>query len=221
MIPLNGRQTIKKLALLAECQKVLDQSYPKLHIVETNPYIVVRGVFPVHLEQQEIDDFLIEIIFPPTYSDGIPLVKELGDRVPRDLEHHVYSNGYLCLFAIDQRQTYWNPEKGVAGFFSEALNDFFLSQLYFEKYGTYPFGERAHGLVGIIEYYAEEFETKDLTIIMRGIEYLSLKEVKGHWKCYCGSGLKMRSCHGKKLRELRGRIFYQDAKKTLEAVRKR
>ncbi len=100
-----------------------------------------------------------------------------------------------------------------------AVNDFLLGQLSFERYKRFPFGERRHGAEGIYDYYAEELRTNDLNVIICFLSYLAHRRVKGHWRCSCGSGQKMRHCHYSKLLDLRDKIDGRVARESLSKLK--
>lgn len=54
----------------------------------------------------------------------------------------------------------------------------------------------------------------------RLLEYLTKKEIKSHWLCYCGSGKKLRGCHIDKLKELISKISCNDAIKSFNVMSK-
>lgn len=192
---------------LHEVSTVCDEHYPTLHVIHTTPTIVVRGVFPVLLEQQHLGQFLVEIVVGSRYPAQPPDVKEIGGRIPHNMDRHVFPNTCdLCLFLPDERWKYWGVGDGFESFLRNPLNDYFLGQLYFERYGRFPFGERRHGVTGILDFYSEELETQDIQVILRGLQYLGVTEIKGHWPCYCGSGKLLRYCHGPKIRALHSKI---------------
>jgi hypothetical protein len=208
----------RRIALIEEISQVLASEYPSIVIARTSPRILVRGWFPVRLNQATLDRFNLEIVFPNDYPRSVPEVYEVGNRIPRDSDHHVMPEGMFCLFVPDERWRYWGEGKGVSEFLVEIVNDFLLFQLYFEQHGVPPFGERRHGIDGIFDYYGEEIGTNNREYIEQCIRYLSRKEVKGHWKCYCGSGQKLRHCHRDKVCELRNKIPYAIARLTLLRV---
>lgn len=197
----------RKARVLAEVESTLADLYPTLHIIETDPLIIVRGVFPVHLEQNLVDRFFIQVTLRENYPKHTPEVREINGRIPRVLDRHVIpKTGELCLFLPEERWKAWRRDEGFAAFLTKPVNLYLLGQLYFEQHGRFPFGERGHGLIGVFEYYAEELETNDIRVLFRCLDYLSKKEIKGHWECYCGSGKRMRDCHWETILALRQNI---------------
>ncbi len=199
-------RTSKQQALLVDVETQLGDYYPSLYLTNAGSYPVIRGPFPVRLDQTVIDKFLIEIILLRHFPKDVPLVREMGGRIPKTIDRHVYEGDALCLFLPEERVKYWPEGSSFLDFLRGPVNDFFLSQLYFEQHSEWPFGERRHGALGIIDYYAEELGTTNLQVIAKCLEYLSAPQPKGHWLCFCGSGRKMRQCHFRKISELHQKI---------------
>ena len=65
-----------------------------------------------------------------------------------------------------------------------------------------PFGELSHGGIGILEYYQELFDLKDTRRVLTMLKILADDKYRGHDRCPCGSGKRLRSCHGGKLLEV-------------------
>lgn len=209
----------KRQAVLDEVETQLRNHYPSLYLVQRGSHSVIRGVYPVQLDGKVIDTFLVEIALPRHFPEEAPTVREMSGRILRVADRHVYTDGTLCLFLPEEKWKYWPEGSSILDFLTGPVNDFFLSQLYFEQHGTWPFGERRHGVLGIIDYYAEELGTDDLQVITKALEYLSAPQPKGHWPCYCGSGKRMRHCHFEKLSYLHRRIQPTVAANSLGYVR--
>ena len=63
-----------------------------------------------------------------------------------------------------------------------------------------PFGERSHGVKGIEEAYMERYDLFDRNALIQIMLYLSkIQRYRGHAKCPCGSGKKLRNCHGRRV----------------------
>lgn len=201
-------------------EAVLRDRFPTLHLIEQSGQLTVRGRFPVISEGIVIDNYLVEITVPSDFPNSVPLLKELGGRIPKISDRHVYTGEYLCLFLPDERWKYWPRGLGFLEFLQGPVTDYFLSQTYFERTGQWPFGERRHGRNGIADYYAEELGTTDIKVIIACLEYLGKKHIKGHWRCYCGSGKQMRQCHFQTMQELRHKIDMRTARNSLSYFKK-
>lgn len=188
--------------------------YPTLHLYQEDGAWFIRGSFPVMVDGVTIDYYLIEFLLED-YPRSIPILKELGGRIPVEADRHVFTNGYCCPFLRDERWKYWPSGSDITDFLRGPVNDYFAGQTYYKLRGTYPFGQRGHGKLGIIEYYSEELGTADEAVIKKCLEYLSKDRPKGHWLCFCGSGKRMRHCHFDKMIELHEKIDPRTAERSL------
>jgi hypothetical protein len=195
--------------LYEEVRQSILLHFPTLFVQVEHQKVYIRGVLPICdlTTGEEIDRYFIEIALPNDFPKGIPIVREKGGRIPRSIDRHIYEgDGTCCLFVRDERWRHYPEGATIVEFIEGPVYQYFLSQSYFELTGKWLFGERGHGIQGILEYYSEELGTNDLVVIMRFLDYLSLKEVKGHWDCFCGSGKRLRHCHFLKLLAMREKI---------------
>lgn len=88
---------------------------------------------------------------------------------------------------------------------SEYVETYFFSYEFYQRYGEFPFGERGHGFEGIIQTYSDFFNETDMGKTIRLMASISTRQYRGHSQCPCGSGLKLRSCHGPSIMK-----FYTD-----------
>jgi hypothetical protein len=179
--------------------------------------VYIRGsLFLYDLERgQEIDRYTIEVELLPDYPKSIPLVREVDGRIPRIASRHINADGTACLFVPDERWRHYPESASIVDFIGGPVHQFFLGQSYFEITGQWLFGQRSHGIVGLLEYYAEILETKKFKVIYNFISYLSKPQIKGHWPCYCQSGKRLRNCHLKKVFEYRSKISIETAHDSL------
>ena len=77
------------------------------------------------------------------------------------------------------------------------VEPYYFSYEYYHRYGVFPFGERAHGIEGVLQTYGEYFNELDYVKVFRLMEFIQFGQYRGHLPCPCGSGKKTRSCHGK------------------------
>jgi hypothetical protein len=78
----------------------------------------------------------------------------------------------------------------------EFVEPYFFSYEFYQRYGEFPFGERGHGLQGIIETYEDLFCEKDPLIVFKLMKAICKDTYRGHSLCHCGSERRLRSCHG-------------------------
>jgi hypothetical protein len=208
---------VQKPAALAEIRQVLS-AYPDLRLIQTEDRVLIRGTFPVEFENAVLDRFQIEIFFPNKYPEEMPIVREVGGRIPWTLDSHVYpKSGFACLQVPDE----WllNPNQTFRNFVETSLRNYYLGQSLVAVGKEWPFGERAHGLEGLFESYSEILGENDPEKVTRYLMCLTSETIRGHWRCPCGSGRQVRHCCRQKLVELRERIPRHFAKSAVQRLR--
>ena len=197
----------------------LQLEYPYLHLTVRDGQTVLAGDLPLVLDGAVIDQFQIEVIVlggGPRIA--IPIVRETGGRIPRISDRHVDADGAACLFVRDE---YWFRHPSgmtISEFLRGPVTSYFVAQHSFEAGCGWPYGERAHGDEGVVEFYGSLFDTRDVDIVRRLLELVTLKNIHGRWRCPCGSGRRINSCHGTAIRDLRSRVPREVALASLAAL---
>ncbi|MDP3909849.1 MAG: SEC-C domain-containing protein [Gemmatimonadales bacterium] len=182
-------------------------SHPRLKFDEVDGKILLTGVFELREGGWERDKYCIEIELSQDSEHGMPVVRETGGRIPRDINRHVNAeDGTLCVMLPE---AFWyDYPKGLSllQFLDGPLTEHLAGQSLVELGEPWPAGEWGHGSDGILEFYREALGTDDPKALMGLSALLATSEVKGHWLCPCGSGKRLRVCHGPKIIVLRTRI---------------
>jgi len=206
--------------LVEAIRKDLEARYPDLRFVEEGDTAFVRGSFPIVHEGRALARYQIEVEFLPDYPHCLPRLRETEGRIPHILDRHVLpTSGTACLFVDEDWLLTVGGEPSLREFLDGPVRDFFLGQALVEAGKPWPFGERSHGIKGLLEAYGEWFGTEDEAVILRHVDYLSREKIKGHWECPCGSGQKLRKCHLEEVRKLQQRIPRLLARQALERLR--
>ncbi len=179
--------------------------YPTLHFSVREHIVYLNGTLQIKDERGMFDFFHIEVELPPKFPDILPIVREVGGRIPHTVERHIFPNGNTCLHVNED--WYFEHPNGytLCEFLDGPMYSFFLQQSAVEHGQPWPFGQRSHGMDGILECYKDLTDAPNLSIARAFLETLAKQEVKGHHLCPCGSGKKIRECHPK-LREFGKRI---------------
>ncbi|MCY3687422.1 MAG: hypothetical protein OXG90_00380 [Gammaproteobacteria bacterium] len=166
---------------------------------------VIFGALPFEASSDGLetlsDYFEIDLIVPKNYPNSLPWVLETSGRIC-DTYDHVYENGKLCLAVPTEERLIFNEEPSLRGFVTNLVIPYCYGYCYWERYGIHPFGEREHGDEGIANFYIEKL---GLTNEIQALEFalhLVQHGYRGHHECPCGSGSKLRNCHGHTLREI-------------------
>ncbi len=179
---------------------------PNLSIVEDDDLIIAKGEYLVtdgpHVAGP-IARYQIGIFFSKRYPNEEPLVVETAGDIERIADRHMYSNGCCCTCVWEE----WlatSKDTSVRAFCEGPLRNFFLGQVCFDQTGKWPFGERSHGLDGVLEAINSILGLElDKEGGRRYLAVLAANEIKGHWECPCGSGEKLRTCCREKVADLR------------------
>jgi hypothetical protein len=156
------------------------------------------------------DEFAILMIVPNDYPKNLPQVWETENRIPSDF--HKYTNKSLCLGAPLAVKATFYEEPTLSCFVHNCLIPYLYSYSFYSRNGSLPFGELSHGIKGIYEYYRELFHLEEKRAVFRLIKILAGNNYRGHLPCPCGSGKKLRSCHGPLLlniKELQSPVDFQ------------
>lgn len=179
-------------------------SFPKLRLQRDRegPWRI-RGILKFSREYSgcRIDDeYSVEIILSEKYPHELPKILEIGNRIPKDF--HQYLDGSLCLGAPLAVKQKFRKQPTLIGYVENCVVPYLYSFSYKCKYGKMPFGELSHGGIGILEYYQDLFDVKDRRRVLKLIAILAEGNYRGHDRCPCGSGKRLRACHGKILLEM-------------------
>ena len=171
-------------------------AYPDLRFLIQDECVFIQGSFPIKEDGAVLDRYSIDVRVPRDFPKALPVLREVGGRIPWNADRHVNSNGDACLFVPDERWRYF-PERGtLLEFLIGPVRNFLIGQSLFESAGKWPFGQRGHGNAGILEAYGEMLNiSPDRETVMAFLGLLSRREVKGHWPCPCGSDKILRKCH--------------------------
>lgn len=137
-----------------------------------------------------------------SYPKNFPIVYEVGERIPREVHRHTYSDtGSCCLSTQAKAQILLKTKiTSLYLFVKDIIVPYFQNNSYYEINGKYNTDEYSHNGLGIVEAYRDILHTNDDRKIARIILYHAQgnKKLRLHDTCYCGSGLSFKRCyHGK------------------------
>ena len=175
--------------------------YPKLEVKESDSVkIRLSGTIEVYRSACNYTlqkEYPIELIIP-IGNDDLPTVIETSNMIDASYPHR-YSDGSLCLETNTAIRLRFIDGFDLVAWMDEFVEPYFFSYEFYVRYGTFPFGERPHGLNGIIHTYQEIFHTDDGGATGTLLRYAAEESYRGHVSCPCGSGEKLRKCHGQYL----------------------
>ena len=172
---------------------------------ETENGVVVSGSLPFEAssEGREMiaDIFEIDLTVPRDYPTALPWVRETSGRICEAYDH-VFTNGKLCLAVPVEERLRFGRDPCLRGFVTKLLVPYCYGYCYWERHGVHAFGEREHGGEGIARFYIDWLglpgEVQALEVALHLVQH----GYRGHHDCPCGSGARLRDCHGPALLEL-------------------
>jgi hypothetical protein len=205
----------KMQAIVREHFKELHQFYRGLVLDETDAASwKIRGELRLSASYNGNtirDRFHIEIQIPPDYPESVPSVWETEGRIPDSF--HKYSNKSLCLGSPLNVKIKFRENPMLLWFVEELLIHYLFGFCSYERTGVMPFGELTHEK-GMLESYKELFRLQTDIQTLQMLKLIAEGKYKGHLECPCGSGKRMRHCHGPQLIEISGfqqqSQFYED-----------
>ena len=216
MIILNSTTAAKQIASLLE-------HYPNLNVKMSDP-AEVRLLGNIHIFRTALDFTLdsfydIEIIIPVGLHK-LPTVIDMGNAIDQSYPHR-YNNGELCLETDTAVKLRFIDGFNLLQWMDEYVEPYYFTYEYFMRFGSYPFGERPHGPEGVISTYQELFHEEDLGITFILMMYCANESYRGHIHCPCGSGKRLRSCHGQYLFPLMTKpVIKEIIRSDVEPIRK-
>jgi hypothetical protein len=175
--------------------KLVLQKYPFLK------YNKERGILFGTIDSDDNDFYEIEISQLNHFPNKFPMVKETGERIPKKEDRHIYENTLSCCFTTRAREQILlkTHVKKLIDFFDLIVIPYFQNNSYYEINGEYSQGEYSHGL-GNLEGYIDILGIDDVKKVFDLLEFVTTKGfiLKPTNKCYCGNGLKLKSCKHRK-----------------------
>lgn len=155
--------------------------------------------------------FSVNLRIPEDYPEGIPRLICLPEEIPWEVDRHVLETGVACLCVASEYRLHWPRGSDLTDFLKCFVVPYFARQAYYQVHGHWPPGqERSHGAAGIIESFRDilaDVGSPSVAMIKRFLAMLAdPQHPKGCDPCPCGSGKRLRRCHGRLVRALRNRI---------------
>ncbi|MRT17512.1 hypothetical protein F3C99_11155 [Vitellibacter sp. q18] len=181
-----------------EIQKVLEKYQELKYEKEKN---ILSGI--LNISSGDSYEVLIKL---DSYPRFFPVVFEMGGRIPRKADRHIYTNSGSCCFTTRaQSQILLKTRiRSLLQFMDEIVVRYFENNSYFEINKRY-FGEAYnHGIKGVVEGYQDILGVEDLQLIFKVIgQRIKNLKINRNDLCYCESGRKLKRCHGESYRNFR------------------
>lgn len=211
---LNMKWYNKNPPFFEEFKLNIQESYPALQLSIISEVCYLSGrLYLYDIKKIEIDSYDIQIKLLDNYPQSVPEVHEIGGRIPKIMDRHFFpGTTQACIFLMDEKHKYYDSKTPIVKFIKDSVEPFFLAQTFYEHERKWLFGERRHGILGILDYYGAILNNHNPLLILNFLFYLQNSEVKGHWNCFCGSGKILRKCHYPLIIEYKTKISPQIAR---------
>ena len=194
--------------------RALLEVYPDLQKMEhTDSVIKFQGsifINRIHNEYTLQKSYDLQIVLPIN-NDNLPYVVDINDNISPTY-HHKYTDGTLCLSTNTDFHLKFLDGFNILVWMRDFVEPFYFSYEYYQRYDIFPFNERSHGYIGVIETYQDIFHTDNGSQTLNVMHAIATaKAYRGHHLCLCGSGLKVRNCH----REVLQGFFFDKRKRDI------
>ena len=185
---------------------VLERLQPELAAEIVDSTICITGKLVCSGQDGAFDAFEIALLLQDGFPKTEPFVWETAGRIPRVADRHIYPTPGNCCLCVWQEWLWKTQHPDFESFLIGPLHSYFVSQSIFELTGDWPFGERDHDQAGLDQALESMLEVIPNAQTDAALALLSQKKIKGHARCPCGSGKRLRSCHFDDLLFIRGRL---------------
>lgn len=217
---LEGRLT--RYVFSEEEKTEVEKKYPKIKLTTPDTW---EGVLDIHasFDGHVIkDSFEIKIRIPFGYPEILPLMFEVGGRTqaiiekykmtdPRDLHINITNWNSACLCVRQEEKRKFPPGSTLVTFIDNLVVPYLYGLSFYDSHKKWPWGERAHGALGVLEFYAEDPEIPTEESMLAVAE--SIRKEK-NWVdyskrirkpspdkfCLCGKKKPFKKCHPDVLR---------------------
>ncbi len=160
----------------------------------------IKGLFsftassPIGLEIT--DHFNLEISIKKDFSHNIPKVIEINNKIPRDGNFHVNTDGTLCLGSKLRVLKKINEEPCLSGFAESCLVPYLYAVSHkLRNGGDLIFGELAHGRRGTIDDYRDLFGLITDEQVVEVFRLLGMKKrIANKKSCPCNCSNRLGKC---------------------------
>lgn len=204
------------------------RSYPRMNAVPIyDGSMCLEGIIDFSADSEECglisDSFRLRMVVPETFPNDLPIVYELGGRIPRDRSYHINQyNNSLCLGSRLRLLLTISKRPTLMGFTQNCLIPYLYAvSRKLSLGGCFAFGELPHGTKGEVEDYRLLFCLQTTDQVWKTIDCLSMKKRRANkHPCPCGCGRTLGRCRFnrriRKFRSLAGRTWLQNVVRDLK-----
>ncbi|MBP7533231.1 MAG: SEC-C domain-containing protein [Chitinophagales bacterium] len=193
--------------VLAKYPKLLKQTSDSITFLKGN-IDIVDGVGKVW------DTYEIEIHFKHEFPNRFPQLFEVGGKIPKNLDWHIYNDGSCCVTVFPNELLVCKQGITILGYVEDFVIPYLANQTYKKLTGDFANGEYSHGFWGVLEFYQDLLQTKDFRLLIDRLNWILNNSKPDRTNtCFCGSNKKFRHCHSnayKKINIIGRDLVYAD-----------
>ncbi|MBV1873874.1 MAG: hypothetical protein KUG80_03785 [Gammaproteobacteria bacterium] len=175
-------------------------SHPRIRIVAiNNDQVELAGEY--HLKallagSQLIDrTYQLRLVCPRDYPRKLPKVLDEERYLPRNQEYHTYSDGSFCLGSELKIKSLLRDDHSFTAFFENIVDRFLYAVTHRIEFGSFPYGELAHGEQGLIDDYGDMFGLGGKLPVLRALRALGKRKREANkLPCPCGCDRRLGHC---------------------------
>ncbi|MFK4304703.1 hypothetical protein ABH892_004870 [Paenibacillus sp. RC254] len=182
------------------------RDYPGMTIGPSREnHIILQGIFKFKAKVKglpEIEDsYSLSILVPNRFPFHIPIVEEVGGKIPRDHNYHINPDNTLCLGSPLQLLKKLNKNPTINVFAEECLVPYLYAVSFkLQNGGSFIFGELAHGQKGIIDDYTQLLGLGTWEQVVYALRLLGVnKRLANKQPCPCKCGKRLGACNFRKV----------------------
>jgi hypothetical protein len=182
----------------------LDQFLDDYPGMSTAPHshsgVCLRGKFSfraaVYCGAEIEDNYKLKIVIAEKFPQAIPVVEEIGGKIPRNGDFHVNPDGSICLGSPLRLLKMIHNFPSLSNFANKCLVPYLYAVSYkLRNGGDFVLGELAHGDQGIVDDYSMVLGLAARSQIKQAIQLLGVKKRIANKKtCPCGCGKRLGAC---------------------------
>lgn len=155
-------------------------------------------------------------VFVPSDQKKLPYVIDHGGI---DAEYpHRYPDGKLCLATDIDMVVAFDQDPSLVTWMRNFVEPYYATYEYYRRYGEFPEGDRAHDVDGIVQSYMDLFSTDGRQAVSL-LDMIVNDTYRGHHPCPCGSGRRIRNCHGNMILKFKNSsMLLEQAKKDYQMM---
>lgn len=202
--------------------EMVREKYPAFEISKReNDYIFSGELILNHVfeDVRMTGKFNLEVVVPGDFPLAFPKVKELSNCIDKNYPHR-YTDGQFCLASDLELKMFFSQNTDLCSFIEKYVIPYLYTYRFYEEYGVYPYGERSHGPMGDLEYLKDLFEVDDWGQVLDIMLFVVRSPYRGHSLCPCGSGKRIRNCHGEILKKVMSAELQDECRAILLEVKR-